>query len=101
MQKILFYEDTHYLFSNFSAHAVEYKDIVYPTGEHAYQCQKFIDSHITTEIRDARSPLLAKMVSKRYNDKQVSYWEDIKVQAMYEIVSAKCMQHKEVQDILL
>jgi ribA/ribD-fused uncharacterized protein len=102
MTKILFYEDKYYLFSNFSAHAVEYKGKLYPTSEHAYQAAKFDSPEIVEEIRSAKSPSEAKYLSNViYKDKKRRDWEDIKSNVMYEIVREKIKQHEEVRSVLL
>ena len=43
MIKIPHYETSYFLFSNFSPHRVVYKGVSYPTLEHAFQAQKFLD----------------------------------------------------------
>ena len=102
MGQALFYEDKYYLFSNWSAHAVTYQEIVYPTAEHAYHTQKFADSKIREVIRAAKSPLEAKtLANEQYKTQQKQNWDEVKMSVMYEIVRDKLAQHKEVQDILL
>lgn len=102
MSKILFYEDTYYLFSNFSAHAVEYKGKLYPTSEHAYHAAKFDSEEIKEKIKNAKSPLEAKdLANNVYKTVRKAAWDEIKAEVMYQILKEKLNQHKEVQEILL
>lgn len=98
---ILFYDPPYYVFSNWSAHMVEYKGILYTTAEHAYHVQKFTDEEVKRQIRKSKSPMEAKAVAHLNRDKEVSNWDDIKVAVMEEIVMQKALQHQEVRDILL
>ena len=54
-------------FSPYTAHAIEVEGVLYPTVEHAYQCQRYIDPKIIEEIRSARSPVKAWEASTRRN----------------------------------
>ncbi len=101
MRKIFFYESTYYLFSNFSAHAIEYNGVLYKTSEHAYQATKFDDKKLRNEIILSRSPLEAKNTAYKYKDFIKKDWHDVKVKIMYEIVKTKVLQHKEVKDVLM
>lgn len=57
-------------FSPYTAHAIELDGVVYPTVEHAYQCQRYTDQKIIDEIRNARSPVKAWEVSTKYKHLQ-------------------------------
>lgn len=99
--KILFYETPYYLFSNWSAHAVVYKGISYPTAEHAYHSQRFTDSEIIQKILTAKSPYEAKRITQEYIDQQKSDWDDVKISIMGEIITEKILQHEDVKKTLL
>jgi ribA/ribD-fused uncharacterized protein len=94
---VLFFLDQYYLFSNYSALAVKYKGIVYPTSEHAYQAAKFTKRKISNMIRDAQSPSEAKKISDLHKDDLRTDWFSIKVQTMSEILHEKAKQHEELQ----
>lgn len=101
MGKIFFYESNYYLFSNFSAHEIEYNGVLYKTSEHAYQASKFDDEKIRNEIILSKSPLEAKNLANKYKDLVKKDWDNIKVKIMYEIVKTKVLQHKEVRNVLI
>jgi len=87
-------------FSPWSAHMVEFKGVVYPTGEHAYHCQRYTDAAISEEVRRARSPFLAWEVSQKYKAQQMRDFNETKVQVMEDICRAKLAQHEDVQKML-
>ena len=87
-------------FSNYSAHAVEYGGVLYPTAEHAYHCQRYTDPVILKEIRNARSPFKAWEVSQKYKSQQIADFGERKVVAMEDICRAKLVQHEDVQKAL-
>jgi len=98
---ITFYLAGSYVLSNFSPHAVEYDNKVYPTAEHAYQAAKFKDTAIKEAIRKARSPMHAKkLANEMYKQDRYADWNDRKVDAMEQILRAKLAQHDEVADML-
>ncbi|MFA5107001.1 MAG: NADAR family protein [Patescibacteria group bacterium] len=100
MSQISFYETQYYMFSNFSAHAVEYRGDLFMTAEHAYQAAKFDDDAIKSEIQSARSAYAAKEIARQHKTKRISNWDQKKVQIMEEIVRAKYRQHGDVQKAL-
>lgn len=101
MIKIPFYETSHFVFSNFSAHAVEFKGQRYPTVEHAFHAAKFDDETIKNEIKNATSPLEAFKLGKKYKPQRRSNWDEIKVDVLYLLVKEKVNQHEEVKNALL
>jgi Uncharacterized protein conserved in bacteria len=62
---IKFYTPELYVFNNFFAHAIEFRGKLYPTCEPAYQAAKCTDPQSQEAIRNARSPLEAKILAKR------------------------------------
>lgn len=101
MIKIPYYETSFFVFSNFSSHAVVYKNILYPTAEHAYHASKFDDEKIKNEILNAKSPLEAYKIGKLNKSKRISNWDEIKINVLYEIIKEKVNQHIEVKEALL
>lgn len=99
---VYFYETEYYFFSNFSAHAVEYNGVLYPTAEHAYQGAKFEDESIREEIRQAKSPLEAKHIAnKKYKKQRRKDWQTVKTDIMYQVLKGKLNQHTEVKEGLI
>lgn len=90
-------------FSPYTAHAIEIDDVVYPTLEHAYQCQRYIDSKIIEEIRTASSPIKAWEVSSKYKHLQVAEFknEEYKLTVMKDLMRLKAEQHEEIRQALL
>src|SRR3989304_7141966 len=99
MIKIPHYETSYFLFSNFSPHAIVYKGVLYPTLEHAFQAQKFLNEKIREEIRNAPSPLAAFKLGRKYSGKRDD-WNEIKLNIMYELLKEKVLQHAEVKEEL-
>src|SRR5438876_304252 len=98
---IRFYTPEFYVFNNFSAHAVEFQGVLYPTSEHAYQAAKCTDPGGREAIRDARSPLQAKLLANEtYRAVKDPDWGSKKVTILEEILRAKVAQHIEAQEAL-
>lgn len=57
--------------SNMSPHPVRFRTILYPTCEHFFQCLRFENQEIRKEILKKKSPMSAKMISKKYKDEMV------------------------------
>lgn len=90
-------------FSPYTAHAIEMNGVMYPTLEHAYQCQRYIDPKIIEEIRNARSPVSAWEISSRYKHLQIPEFKNAehKLEVMKMLMRLKAEQHKEVRNALL
>jgi ribA/ribD-fused uncharacterized protein len=91
----------HTLFSPFSAHQIELDGVLYPTVEHAYHCQRYEDTYIREEIRQARSPMLAWEVSQRNKSRQRRDFNETKVQVMESLCRMKMEQHTDVREALI
>lgn len=98
---IKFYTPEFYVFNNFSAHAVEFRGKLYPTAEHAYQAAKCADPRGQEAIRNAHSPLQAKLLANEtYQATKDPEWGSKKVAVLEEILRAKLAQHSEAQEAL-
>lgn len=100
---IMFYMDKYYMFDNFSAFAIAWRDKLQPTVEHAYQAAKFDDENIIKEIHEATSAHESKKIAHKYlalNKGSVG-WQDAKVQIMRELIRLKADQHPYVMEKLL
>jgi ribA/ribD-fused uncharacterized protein len=98
---INFYTPKFYVFNNFSAHAIEFRGKFYPTSEHAYQAAKCTDPDGQEAIRNARSPLQAKILANEvYKAARDPDWGSKKLAVVEEILRAKLAQHPEAQEAL-
>ena len=90
-------------FSPYTAHAITIDGVVFPTVEHAYQCQRYTDSKIIEEIRAATSPLKAWEVSTKYKKLQIPEFksDDYKRKVMKRMMRLKAEQHEEVRKALV
>src|SRR6185503_12964432 len=70
-------------------------------SEHAYQAAKCTDHHGQDEIRNARSPLQAKLLANEtHRAARDPEWGSKKVAVLEEILRAKLAQHPEAQEAL-
>ena len=90
-------------FSPYTGHAIEINGIVYPTVEHAYQCQRYTDSKITEKIISARSAVQAWEVSSKYKHLQKPEFKDEnhKLKIMKMLMRKKTEQHEDVRTALI
>jgi len=90
-------------FSPYTAHAIEMDGVVYPTVEHAYQCQRYTDPKIIEEIRNTHSPIKAWEVSGTYKHLQIPEFlnEEHKLKVMKMLMKLKVEQHEEVRKALV
>ena len=90
-------------FSPYTAHAIEIGGVVFPTVEHAYQCQRYTDPKIIEEIIKATSPVKAWEVSSKYKHLQIPEFknEEYKLEVMGRMMRLKMEQHEEVRKALL
>lgn len=103
MKEIKFYECKYYMFSNFSAFGFFHDGRDWPTSEHAYQASKFKDDYLKSVIQSKSSPYDAKRIAHELANegKQKSNWDEIKIECMYSICSAKLAHHEIIREALL
>jgi len=77
----------HAFLSNFFKATITYNGIVYPTAEHAFQAQKTLDENDRNTIAGLPYPGRAKKYGKTVKLRED--WDNIKVNIMKEIVTAK------------
>lgn len=89
-------------FSPYTAHTIDVDGVVYPTVEHAYQCQRYTDQAIIDEIRSARSPVQAWEISSKYKHLQIPEFkeEKHKLAVMKRLMVLKADQHDDVRKAL-
>lgn len=102
MTGILPLEIFYIYFSPYTAHAIELDGVIYPTVEHAYQCQRYTDPEIIKEIISARSPVKAWETSSKYKHLQIPEFkkEEYKLEVMKKLMKLKALQHEEVRKAL-
>jgi ribA/ribD-fused uncharacterized protein len=104
--QVFFYEQDHYYLSNFSAFAINWMGLSFPTSEHAYQWTKFADarnphSDIRAMIRFAPSAHEAFKLAERYAAHRDPDWNLVKFDRMKAILIHKANQHEYVSRKLL
>lgn len=82
--------------SNFSAHQIEYNSIIFPTCEHLYHYLRYWDTEIQDKILRARSPSLVHKISQEFKNKQIDWFNEIKIKLMKKIFLLKIEQHRDV-----
>jgi len=87
--------------SNFALYPIALKGKRWPTSEHYFQAQKFVEARDQEEIRNANTPMLAARWGRDRKRKPRRDWERVKVGVMREAVEAKFRQHAELQVLLL
>jgi ribA/ribD-fused uncharacterized protein len=88
-------------FSNFSPHPIVLDDITWPTSEHYFQAQKFLDRDYQHQIAGVQSPMIAARMGRSRSKPIRTDWEEAKDNVMRKAVHAKVMQHQDVRETLL
>lgn len=101
MIEIPYYETSNFALHNFSAHAITYEGVVYPTVEHAYHALKFKDNILREKVRTSGSPLAAWELARDLKPQRRIDWDDIKVTILTDLIRAKVAQHRDVRDTLI
>ena len=85
--------------SNFYPCWIEYKNMGYPSSEHAYQAAKCAKESDKGWIINAPTPGQAKKRGRQVKLRED--WEKVKVEIMYEIIKAKFSQNEDLKEKLL
>lgn len=103
MQEIKFYKvnDAHGYMSNFAPYSFELGGKVWPTSEHYFQAQKFLDEGIQERIRQLDSLMDAAMEGRNRQNPLREDWENVKDDVMRLAVREKFRQHPEILKELL
>ncbi|MEO0536615.1 MAG: NADAR family protein [Cyanobacteria bacterium P01_A01_bin.123] len=90
-------------FSNFSSHGVFLDERWWPTTEHYFQAQKFIETapDWANKIGDARTPKFAATMGRDRRYPIRADWEQVKDDIMHRAVLTKFQTHAEIQAILV
>lgn len=87
-------------FSNFALFPIVIEGILWPTSEHYYQAQKFIEPELKERIRLAVSPFLAAQIGRDPQLPLRKDWLSIKDEAMFTALTAKFSQYNILKDLL-
>lgn len=89
------------VFSNFSRHPVKMGKKHYPTSEHYFQAQKFVGTKHEEEVCRAKGPSEAAKLGRDRSLPLRKDWESVKDNIMYEVLTAKFIQHSALREILI
>jgi hypothetical protein len=93
--------DEYGCFSNFAPYPIEIDGQEWPTSEHYFQAQKFLDSERRERIRHTPSPMIAARLGRDREARLRADWEQVKIDIMRKAVRAKFAQHDDIRDVLL
>jgi len=80
--------------SNMSPHPIEKDGMFYPTAEHYFQCLRFEDKKIITDICSVKSPMSAKMKAKRFKEYlKITPRSEQDIENMSHTINLKISQH--------
>ncbi len=90
-------------FSKFSLHGFELDDLWWPTSEHYFQAQKFIESDRPwfEKINQAKTPSIAAKMGRDHSHPLRTDWEQVKDDIMQREVLKKFTTHAKIREILL
>lgn len=88
-------------FSNFAPFPFELDGLRWPTVEHYFQAQKFLDAEYRARIRTARSPAEAKALGRSRAIALRPDWDTVKDGIMEQAVRAKFLAHESLAGLLL
>ena len=103
-ETIYFYsnhEEPYGCFSNFSRHGFTLDNQYWPTSEHYFQAQKFLDEASKEQVRRQRSPKLAAQEGRDRRKSLREDWERVKDQIMHRAVLKKFESHPDIKAVLL
>lgn len=103
MKVIKFYKtsDEYGCFSNFAAYPIQIDGKVWPTSEHYFQAQKFLDTQHKENIRQAKSPMIAAKMGRDRSKALRENWDNIKDGIMLKAVRTKFAQHEDIAKTLI
>lgn len=88
-------------FSNFSRHPVKLGGKTWPTSEHYFQAQKFLDKDLQSKVRNAKTPAIAAAIGRDRSLPLRKDWESVKLDIMRKVIRAKFTQHESLKQILV
>ncbi len=88
-------------FSNFALFPITIENSIWPSSEHFYQAQKFLDPELKEKVRNAGTPFLAAQIGRDPNLPMRDDWDNVKDGIMLIALRAKFSQYKILHDLLL
>ncbi|OFZ37926.1 MAG: hypothetical protein A2504_13485 [Bdellovibrionales bacterium RIFOXYD12_FULL_39_22] len=88
-------------FSNFALFPITVNGISWPSSEHYYQAQKFLDPDLQEKVRAAGSPYLAAQIGRDPNLPIREDWNGVKNEVMLVALHAKFGQYEVLRALLL
>lgn len=105
MNEIKFYNQTEVpygVFSNFDRkHPITLKGKIWPSTEHYFQAQKFVDTIYEETVRNTRTPRDAAAMGRDRTLPLRADWETVKDDVMREAIRAKFTQYPDLRCILI
>jgi N-glycosidase YbiA len=89
------------VFSNFSKHGFSLDGDYWPTVEHYYQAQKFVEISHVEDVRRAETAFIARQIGNDRSHPLRADWDDIREEVMWRAICRKFEEHTELRDILL
>ena len=93
--------DSYGALSNFAPYPISLDEVVWPTSEHFFQAQKFLDAAYRERIRAKPSPMRAAELGRSRKVQLRADWEEVKDDVMRRAVWAKFTQHAALGELLL
>lgn len=87
-------------FSNFADFPFTLDGSEWPTSEHYFQAQKFVDEAYRETIRTTKSPMVAARLGRSRKFPIRQDWESMNVDVMRKAVRAKFAAHEELRALL-
>jgi ribA/ribD-fused uncharacterized protein len=94
-------KDAYGEFSNFAAFPFELGGLQWPTSEHYFQAQKFLDESYREKIRMTASPMIAARLGRSRSVAIRADWESAKIDVMRQAVAVKFRSHSRLRELLL
>lgn len=82
--------------SNFARFPIELDGKDWPTSEHYYQAQKYLDPQLQERVRLASGPGQAALIGRDRDLPLREDWDEVKDDVMRKVVAAKFAQHEEL-----
>jgi ribA/ribD-fused uncharacterized protein len=104
MQRIFFRNDVtspHHIFCNTSDHPIELDDRRWPTVEHYFQAQKFLEFDLQEIIRRAPTAQRAVELGRNPCLPLRADWHDVRENMMYRALRAKFTQYPQLAERLV
>ena len=88
MEKITSFREQYHFLSNFYQHPFEYKGLIYPNAEAAFQAQKCSSDEDRVKYTTQKNPVRAKQMGKKEPNLPAN-WDEISPAIMKDILRAK------------